>query len=367
MKRLILFLCAILMLMTLGCSRNAEKFLEKGDYNKAFDIALKNLDKDRRSKKDRTVLNKAFNEINKDRSSEYDQYVGSDVIEDWEIAYGQYEQLLDKYDAGKKFLSDAYDDKLEAKRKAYDRLTQAIADNYFRMGNESMKDYRDTFNKAFAQDAYSFYNKTAHYKPYYPRIDNLLGESLEFAMIEVLVITEVPYDRSLKREIDREFDRIESESSGFEEILYERNIEYPDCLIRIIFGGLDIDVDQDRDQRTFSEEIEDGYDTRTDTSGVQTQIPRYRTISADVNIITERITYEWRLEVVPEGSPDICHYEARRFSEEESIINEFYEISGDSRAVPSQFLEPVYDSRDEEDAIEDLIEELYNKVRRAYF
>lgn len=373
MKQLISLLLAILAILILtlfSCSRNAQKFLDKGDYHKAYNIALKNLKKDRKSRKDRSVLNKSFEQILNDKNSEYDRYIKSDVIEDWEIAYNQYKVLWEIYDEGKSYLDNSYDSELLQKKAGQEVLMKDIANNYFRMGTESMATYKGTDNKAYAQDAYTFFRKADSYEVNEvtaPDLDRFMDESLTAGMISILVITEAPYDRILKREIDKEFYELESKSEGFEEILYERNIVNPDCVLRMYFDRLDVDVDQDRSRETFTEEIEDGYDTSQDTSGVEIRTPRYRTVTGQVTTIRDRVIYSWQMEVNPEGPSDICHFDRKVFREREEITNEYYEISGDNRAIPNRYNQPYFDSRNEEDVIADLIEELYDEVIRNYF
>ena len=84
--------------------------------------------------------------------------------------------------------------------------------------------------------------------------------------------------------------------------------------------------------------------------------------------IREEITFEWEARARIFGDSRYCNeYRDRTFRADETLINEVYEIRGDTRAVPNEFRDSRYDSRREEELIRDLVEELYDDFERAYF
>jgi len=352
--------------MLIACS-SPQKSFEKGNYEKAYKAVLKDLRKGKKNRKDKSILNKSFNELFKQKTIEAERYLSSNEIEDWEVAYGEYDELIDLYREGKGYLDNSYDSSMEGVIDEYEQLGQDIAINYFELGNMSMDGYYEGYNKSYAQDAFLFYEKTASYDLDYPAIDSLLDDSYKLAVVNILVEANAPFERSYEWEIDRRFSDIERESKGFYQITYERNLLNVDCALEMDFSSLDSYVREDRTREQFSEEIEDGYESRVDTSGKTTRIPIYRTVTGEVTTIREVLTFRWRVAVGVRGDRDYCDFRNRTFDAEENTSRERYELSGDRRAIPARYDRRQNDFEDEDDLVEDLIDQLYREISNYYF
>lgn len=357
----------ILMVFLISSCASPQKSFNKGDYDKAYKSALKILKKGKKSRKDLTTLNKSFEQILNREQGKIADYNRSDVIEDWEEAYGLYDGLLDKYEEGKNYLDNDFDATMDIVYEEQERLRLDIGDSYFNLGELQLEAYAESGNKLAAQEAYYLYTKAAEYG----HTDPLLSERQAYAQTEgvitVLVIAEERWGISFAYDIDREFSRVERRSQDFKEVLYERRVD-ADCTIEIEFSDLDRRVRDNRSNQTYREEVQDGFETRQDTSGTTTQVPRYVTVSAQVTTIREEISFEWTARARIFGDRDYCReYRERTFRAEEVLVNEIYEIRGDTRAVPREFQDSRYDNRREEEIIRELIEELYDDFERAYF
>ena len=86
---------------------------------------------------------------------------------------------------------------------------------------------------------------------------------------------DAPFEVSYKWEIDRKFSDLEREGRDFQEVVYERNIVNADCTLEMDFSSLDRNRSESRSSRSYSERIQDGYNTEVDTSGNRIQVPRY--------------------------------------------------------------------------------------------
>ncbi len=356
----------LMVFLVLSCA-SPQKSFNKGDYDKAYKSALKILKKGKKSRKDLTTLNKSFEQILRREQAEIADYNRSDVIEDWEEAYVLYDELLDKYEEGKSYLDNDFDVTMDIVYDEQEKLRTDIGESYYNLGELQLEDYDETGNKLAAQEAYYMYTKADEYG----HIDPLLSERQAYArtagVITVLVIAEERWGISFAYDIDREFSRIERRSQDFREVLYERRVE-ADCTIELEFSDLDRRVRENRSNQTYREEVQDGFETRQDTSGTTTQVPRYVTVSAQVTTIREEITFEWEARARIFGERDYCSdYRQRTFRADEVLINEIYEIRGDTRAVPQEFQDSRYDNRREEEIVRALIEELYDDFERAYF
>lgn len=350
-----------------ACS-SPQKSFDKGNFEKAYKASLKNIKKGKKSRKDKSILNKSFNELVKQNTNEAEKFLRSNQIEDWEEAYAEYDQLLDWYYDGKGYLDNSYDARLNTIDTELETLGKDIAANYYELGTMSMDGYYEEYNKAYAQDAFIFFEKTAAYDSEYPKIDSLLDDTYKLAIVNVLVVANAPFERSYEWEIDRRFSDIERESKEFYQITYERNIINVDCTLEMDFSGLDSYLREDRSIQRFSEQIEDGYDTQVDTSGNTTKIPRYVTVTGEVTTIREVLTFRWRVAVSVFGERSYCDFRNRTFDAEEETSRERYEFSGDSRAIPNQYgSSSRNDFEDEDDVVDDLIDDLYREISNYYF
>ncbi len=349
-----------------ACS-SPQKSFDKGDYEKAYKSALKNIKKGKKSRKDKVLLNKSFNELVKQKSNEAERYLRSNDLGDWEMAYLEYDDLLDLYYDGKVQLDNSHDARLAIIQREQDTLGVDIARNYYELGSMSMDGYYEEYNKAYAQDAFLYYEKTALYDADYPAIDSLREDAFDLAVVNVLVEVNAPFERIYEWEIDRRFSDIERESEGFYEISYERNLTNVDCTLEVDFSSIDSYASEDRSAQRFSEEIEDGYETRVDTSGNSTRVPLYRTVTGEVTTIREILTYRWRVAVSVFGSRDFCDFRNRNFETQEETFRERYEISGDRRAIPSGYESSRGDFDDEDDIVDEMIDDLYREISNYYF
>lgn len=359
-------LLSILVLFMMSCA-TPQKSFNKGDYDKAYKLALKNHQKGKQNRKDKTILNKSFEEILSREQAEYAQYTRSDVIEDWEEGYSSYDDLLNLYEEGKRYLDSDFDSRMEAIYVDIENLRKDLASSYYDLAEMSMEAFEDTENKFEAQEAFYLYTKAEDYGSQESNLRERKSYAQSVGVVKILVIADERWGITFSFAIDREFRNVEREGGDFLDIQYERNIE-ADCTIEVEFSDLNRRVRESRDTRTYREEIQDGFETRQDTSGNTTQVPRYVTISADVTTISEQITFEWEARTDIYGDNRYCNdYRSRTFRADETLVNEIYEINGDTRAVPSEFRDQRYDSRREEDLIRELIEEIYDDFERAYF
>lgn len=357
----------LILMVFLSCA-NPQRSYDKGKYEKAYKSALKNLNKGNRSRKDKTVLNNSFKKMLNQSNKDYKNFANSELIEDWERGYRTYDKILDLYDDGQAYLDDSLESEIVQIEVELNELQEAIATNYYRLGDESMESFSRQQNKLMAQDAFLFYEKSVEYGGDYDDLGEKMDQASEEGTIVVMVEAGVRWGFSNDWEIDRRFSDVERESERFLEVHYERNGIEVDCHYQVEFEDVQRNVRDSRDRERFTERIEDGYETRTDTSGNVTRIPIYATVEGYVDIIREEITYRIEARTNIQGNRDYCGKSYRNFQEDETVVNERYEISGDTRAIPDRYRNSrTNTSKREDNIIDDLIEEIYDEFVRFYF
>lgn len=357
----------ILAILFLFSCASPQRHFKKGNYEKAYKGALKELEKQQDSRKNKSLLNKALKELVFENQKNGRLLLRSDHIEDWESAYRKNIDLLTLYEEGRRYVLNKWANRMDSLELFNDKLEQDIAINYWQMGLDNMENFQESFNKLEAQDAHHYFLKADEYKYEDERIDSLLEVSYELGLIHILFETDV-WDMSYNWLIDNKFRNIIHESHGFLMVHYENNLSYADCRIDINFNSIER---KDRDYSStedFTKEILDGYDTVVDSTGQSQSIPRYITITGSVNIIETQRTYSWRVRSNVRTLTPFCQMRNERFEVNRSISIEKYILSGDKRAIPDRYKRrnEEFSRQQEDDLIENLIEDIYHEIVRYY-
>jgi len=315
-------------------------------------------------------LNKSFNELIKKYQNENADLLNSSLIEDWEEAYFNNNDLLDRYSEGWQYLDQSYNtiiNKIESENKL---LKEDISKNYYELGKESMLAFEETGDKRQAQDAYYMFSKVGEYSigNEYGDLNILVDRALMAGTVNILVEAE-SWEVGVGWEIDQRFDDIERvKTNDFVNIYFERSVENLDCRIELDFARLDVDRRARNTTENFSEEIIDGYQTVVDTSGVSRQQPIYKTVNGSVGIEIIERTYRWSARATIDRFNNQCDFRNQTFDAVIRDEAERYDLSGDERAIPDRFKVRNGEFRnDEDEIIESLIDDIYLQFKRYYF
>ena len=357
----------LVLILPLACS-SPQKSFEKGNYEDAYNGTLKEYKKGNRSRQSKEIMNRSFEELIKETNNTAERKLRSDIIENWEAAYESYSKLVDLYYDGKGYIDGAFDSPMSAIEQDRDALGIDIGAGFFELGQNAMDDYERNYDKAYAQNAFEFYEKAQLYDASITDIQVLKEEALSLGIVKVLVEADSPFEYTYLRAIDRVFSDVERESEGFNQIYYKRNAPNSDCVLELDFSRLDIDTRFTNTTDEFSEEISDGFETRVDTSGRSVRVEKFITVSCTVTTRTENIAYNWRAAASTRSDRNSCNFNNQFFDARETVSNETYQVTGDRRALPSRYQQGASNNnRRREDVIEDMIEDIYYDFVRYYF
>lgn len=345
-----------------SCS-SPQKLYEKGKYFKSFDAVLGDLSGGKKNRKDVLLLNKSFSKmIDMAREEMYvlnDGYKVNDLSHNFE----QYEKVDKRYTKGRSFLDDDNDSK-------YGLFTEdkrlLVSDTY-EEGNALFAYFEKSKNKSDARNAYYHFELVKEHGYGFDDIDELLYDSKIAATLIYKVKADLDSDYSYQWDVDRRFDDLEGED-GFVKIVYDNTSYDGDCNVELDFSRLDVNERSDQSSQSYSKEIIDGYTTKTDTSGNTTQIPIYKEVSGRVTTKTITKTVSWRVDLEIVKSSVSCDLREERFRESIENKAKIYDISGDSRAIPEEFKNPPNDRlEDTDDMVDELLDELYRKIRNYFY
>lgn len=362
-------LSATILIVCLFSCASPQKSFKKGNYEKSFSSALKNLRKGNKDRKDKQYLNKSFNELLKKYQSDTQDLLSSDFIEDFEEAYKNGKNIIGTYNLADEYLDNEFAGAMENVGIENDKLLDEIVSNYYSLANEYMAAYNETKDKSNAREAYRSYQKVESYDSNkYSELNQSMEDALNAGTIHVIVEVD-SWELSKGWMVDQRFNDLERRTGNeFVQVYFEEDIEEPDCLLEVDFGSLDIDERSDRKRERFSERVVDYYETTTDTSGVKTEKPVYEIIEGEVNIYEIERRYTWSARVRVKGFTNSCDFNNKTFDATISDSRIEYETSGDERAIPNEYKKDGTDFRlSEREVAEDLIDEIYDDFKRYYF
>lgn len=350
-----------------ACS-SPKKHFSKGNYEKAYKSALKDLSSGKRDRQLKSILNNSMKELADEAFYGSESLLKSNDIEDWESAFALNEDLIQLYYEGKRYLDNTYENDFEIIESNNDALREDIVGSYLELGDISMEVYNKSNDKRAAQEAYYMYDGALKY------IDSNreLREKIENALIAGTIFIDVTvdvWDTQYKYIVEREFRDLEDNDNLFIEVTYDNWSGESDCQLEVDFSSLDIDIRNQSRVERFSEQIEDGFRNEIDSSGNTTRIPILRDIEAEVTIIEERRAYSWDIRVTARSYTNYCDFSDNRFQVSDQVLITDYRTNGDERAVPDSYRNNNrnFSSNDERNLIENLVEDVFNEVERYYF
>ncbi len=354
-------------LFIIACA-SPQKSFNKGNYSKSFSSAFKELEKNKNTRKNKTILNQSFKELMYEHNQSRSKLLRSDLIEDWEEAYSNSIKIIDRYEKAKRYLNSKYDSISDQIIYDNDLLEEGIAENYWYLALDEMTAFNENHNKFSAQDAHHYFSKSQQYNVQYETLDSLLHVSLNAGTIHILFETNA-WDAKYNWKIDNKFRNIISKSRGFIKVHYENLASFADCRVNIDFNNLEVSESENTFSDSYSKEIQSGYETKIDSSDNTQSIPKYIEVTGEV--VTSKVTrrYNWRINSIVRSQSPFCKLNNRSFNSEKSFSYESYQYTGDSRAIPDKYKNYVKDdTRQKEDRIiENLINDVYRKVSNAYF
>ena len=392
------FFIGILMLTISSCT-SPLKLYESGEYEKAYKMAFRKLEKDKSDienlevlraslqqmldkGEDKLVYDYAIQEFQKglgnratrealvtviDRMLEGENELKSELIasndaKDWEKALAKIEDIKEMLEYSAPYLDEQFSEEYEQLERETSEQTDRLYEFYFTRGQERMY-LRDSIGlKSYARQAYYDFAKAKKYSLEDEQLNQLISTARAKAIVNYYVEPNTVWMISNRWELNRIFDDIAGES-GFKRVNYDGMMSNIDCTITLNFDSPDIDINTSTRTCDFKEQIIVDYEVETDTSGVETKTPIYETIRGEVEIHERTKTVEIDLDVNVSSHTKDCDCNDDHFSATASSTITTYELSGDERAIPTEY-KPIHEEsfEDEDDLIEEALESLYNRV-----
>lgn len=363
-QTIVLFLLPLLS----ACTTPREAF-DQQDFDKAYKLALADLNKGKGGKEEQTILQQSLENILARDVAESRSLSATEKPEDWKAALDINYGLQEKIKEARAFLPGAFEKELYTLPQQAAWLRKKLYAHYFEQGKDNLARTAATGLKAYAQQAHGAFSKAYTYADPPPaELDSLSRVALKKGIVYYTVTTEAPFDVTYNWEINQVFSRLEDQSGGFLRIAFNDPLRNADCAIEIRFSSLEIDIREETGDEDFNREVILEYQTVTDTAGNKTQVPVYGTVEGNVYIITRTKTVTWEADVRVNALTPNCSVSSENFEASAQSVAREVRTSGDERAIPEEYLDaPKEQFIEEDDMVEQILEDLYEQIVRAYF
>ena len=365
MQQRILFI--FLSLLT-ACS-SPQKAFDDQDYDKAYKLALAALKKEREDKEAQHILQQSLENILEQQGIESRRLAGSEGTEAWKAALDINIGLRKKIQEALVFLPNSFKKEQYTLPQQAKSLRARLFSHYFEQGKSDLASAESTGLKQYAQQAHGAFSKARLYSDTISsELDSLTQLAFKKGIIYYKVEIDAPFDITYHWEIGRVFENLEDMSDGFLRVAVDEPVKNADCAFEIRFSSLDIDIDEEKGDEDFNKEVAIAYQTVADTAGNKTEVPVYGTVEGNVIITTKTKTATWEIDVSIDALTPNCGLSGDNFVASARSVIRLVRTSGDQRAIPEEYLNVEdEDFMEEDEMVEQLLEDLYEQVVRAYF
>jgi hypothetical protein len=340
-----------------------QQLATKGDYEKTYELALKEFQIGLANQQTRSILAQSMQYFFDDYRIKADSLLQSDSANDWQTVLNVNNKLYQYHLESSPYLDHEFDEALFSVTDEAVIINENLFQYYFDKGQNALQQFENSGLKRYAQNAYYSFIKAKNYNPPQPEeINSLIRSAAAKGTVNYLIESNTRSIRSFSWEIDRMFDDLEGQST-FLNVSYEGIMPNADCSITLNFDDPDIDISDDVDRRRFEEEIVVDYEVEVDTSGNETKTPIHETVEGIVETTTLTKTIRLEVHIDVYSKTRNCDVDDESFYASATTSKSTYKLSGDERAIPSRYKNRSDgEFEDEDDIIEDLLEELYEEV-----
>lgn len=352
----------------LACNKSAlEKFNDK-NFEGAINVAVKEIEKGNDISRNKNILNKSLKSLLQKTNEDQKSNLNSISASKWEKALSRL-QSVESYFFKSRFYMDEENIKSYSDLKSKNQnLNKDIGDNYKNEGIANLNIAKSENNKAKARKAKDSFDKAKKYLENDNDLDGLIQECYKYGTQNIYIEGDSRFGGISNYDIDRTFDGLERESQDFLNIKYERRIDDEDCRMYIEIQPIDYRDQNTTSRKDFSEKIQDGYETKTDSEGNTIKVPKYITVNGSVIITRQKRIAKGEARVDIKSSSNNCEFSDRDFNHSIESNIEKYDIIGDQRAIPSQYKYNSNQSHKSERDIEDeMLRYFYDQIRSNYF
>jgi hypothetical protein len=353
-----------------ACKSAQDKFKDK-NYIGAFEDALKDLKKGKDKKENLLVLKKSITKLSSAYKSSFDKLTSASSLDAKAKVADSNIDLLDRFERSKNFLiADSFFNQ-STLLSQNSSLRQEVGLAFKSKGSTGLNELKSTNRKLIAPMALSDIEKAAYYLN--EDLQAMTSDIYKYGTVLINFEVETWGNSFNNFEVDRIFRNIEDYNSNnkLQKIYYDANLPQNqlDCNVELRLSSPDYNEYSDSRTLNFSEKVEDGYDIVKDKDGKETKVIRYKNIQGQVLVNSIILKASCNAETNINSYNGNCSWMEERWTRSVETRREEYRLSGDLRAIPSQYKnQPSNNNTKSRSQLSDeLLRDVYNVVVNQYF
>lgn len=367
-----IFSSLLLLVLLFSTCKSLEELYDAGEYHKAFQAAIKQLDQKPADQEALQVLEKSLAALITDRQEEFVSFSSSQEFKDWEKSLDVIAEMDELLEQAAVHLPAPFADEQAQWWAEALVIEEQLYYHYLESGKKRLAESKSQNNAALAQKAYYDFDRAIHYqRPAFTEVGTLssyLAEAKQVGTIYYKVAINEGFNVGLGVDIDGAFEHIEETNNPFlnVEIVFIANDG--DCAIDIDFGEFETEISERSSTENYQEEILVRHDTEFDTAGVAIAVPVYEEVHGTLTTFTNRKVARWEVKVDVSSRTSNCTIFSERYQREITSTYEYTKTDGDSRAIPihaASIGRGAHPSDD--DMAEELLYDLVDLIYDDYF
>ncbi len=368
MRTLIL---ALFLLSLLNACKSAQTKYKEKNYIGAFDDALKELKKGKNKKENLPILKKSLNKISLAYKDLYAKYASLASLDQKAKVADANIDLVNRLEKAKKFIvPDSFYNQQELLSQNKN-LKNEVGNAYLTRAISQLSELKSTNKKGLAPQALLDIEKAEKYLATNAEINKYKEEIIQYGTVVVNVEVEQWGSEFSMYEVDRIFRNVESykHSNRLLKLIYEsnRSKNQLDCNVEVRISSIDYDDNRQSNNQTYAESVPDGYEIKKDEKGNEIKVQKYTTVKGTVQIMTHTLRATCHVQTDIDAYTENCKWSQNSWTRYVETKNEEYRVSGDLRAIPSQYRnQPNNRMKSKSELTDELLSDIYNVFVQEY-
>ena len=358
-----ILLCLV---FTIACT-SAKEAYQKGDYAAAVKKSMKELKAEKNVSQNTQLLNNAFQRRYQELHFRFTDRKLTDLTKLKKL-YWEIDEFLELATEARPYLNEEGIEQKQQLTRDEDQLEFDICTEIFEKTMEHYDTARLRKDKNEARMAHEGFIELASFdtQKKYKESQELIERSLEMAIYNYQFEIDHGFNIGYSWKIKNQFSRVVNKGSTYKQFFVDADCKPCDCVIELNFRELRESQFSSRESKSFEKKIEDGFTTTKDDKGNTIKVPIYKILRGQVIADKTRYDFNWEIRADVNKETSGCDATYNTFDASRSLEIYEYSLNGDREAIPAEYKNYSRPILDKDDIIDDLLEDLFNKVVNYY-
>ena len=285
-------------------------------------------------------------------------------LENKELTYDINDYLIQKIFPTTAFTGGLYASKMDSLQVEQQALQAELQTFFFTQGKQHLDKAINLKDKLEGQKAYFSFEKAQKYGA---SVDDLLQQSLQHSVISYN-FKAIAAENRYQILVDERFVGVEDINRKFKKFYYRNDSVHTDCSITIAFDRFQDTQEEQRETKSFQQQVQTGTRTETDGNGNEKEVATFGTVYGTAIKIQKIKTFTCQITLSATSTSNSCDVTDKLILETLTVSATEINVSGDERALPEEYqnFSPQILPMDR-DIVEQLIEQAYQRIQSELF